>query len=681
MDICLIFIIFAALNLKRKIMRTRIVVLWLWLVTGVAAQEQRPWEQYLNEVMTAEDAGSTAWEETYDLLCDLEQHPLNINHVTREQLEELPFLSAQQVEGIMAYLWRYGRMESKGELTMIRELDYAQRRLLTYFIYIDEQEAADDRLKPPSLKDVAKYTHHELMATGRVPFYERKGDKNGYLGPKYRHWLRYQLTYGDQIKAGLVGAQDAGEPFFANKNKWGYDYYSMYLQLRNMGCLETLVAGNYRVSMGMGLVMNNSFSLGKLATLQNLGRSAYTLRAHSSRSVGSLRGLAATVDIGRTLKLTAFASYSPADATLNKDGTAATILDTDYHRTETEMGKKHNLYSTKAGGSLRYQAHGLRLGMNTLYTHLDRELKPNTSTLYRRHYAQGSDFLNMSLDYGYASSKVALSGETASDRKGHLATINSISLRLSDVASLMALQRFYSYAYCALDAQSFSDGGKVQNESGIYLGITWQPSSALRLSGYTDYAYFAWAKYQVSQSSYSWDNLLQATWQKRQWMLSGRYRLRLRQKDGKDKKTLENRWEHRGRLSADYTGTGGWGAHLQVDGCRMQQEWGAMVSSSLSFSRKWLRLNGGLGYVHTDSYDSRVYLYELGPLYTYSMQQAYGEGVRYWLMTRAQVGKRLMLTAKIGVTDYFDRNTIGSSYQQVDGSSLTDLDLQVRWKL
>ena len=661
-------------------MRTRIIWFWLLLATGAMAQNQRPWEQYLNEVMTVEDAGSTAWEQTYELLCELEQHPLNINHATREQLEELPFLSAQQVEGIMAYLWRYGRMESLGELMMISELDYPQRRLLTYFIYVDEQESANDRQPLPSLRNIAKYGHHELIATGRVPFYERKGDNEGYLGSKYRHWLRYQFTYGDQVKAGIVGAQDAGEPFFANKNKTGYDYYSLYVQLRNIGRVESLVLGNYRVSMGMGLVMNNSFSLGKLTMLQNLGRSTYTLRAHSSRSVSSLFGAASTIDLGRNLKLTAFASYSPADATLNKDGTVSTILDTDYHRTEMEMRKKHNLHLLKTGGSLRYNAHGLRLGVNTLFTHLDRTLKPNTSTLYRRHYPQGSDFLNLSLDYGYATPRWSLSGETATDRKGHLATINTMSLRLSDVASLMLLQRFYSYAYTSLDAQCFSDGGKVQNESGIYLGWTWQPSQTFRLNAYTDYAYFAWARYQVSQSSYSWDNLLQATWQKHNWTLIGRYRFRLRQKDGEDKKTLINQLEHRGRLGIDYAGSHGLTGRLQIDGCRVQEAWGAMVSSSLSYTRQWLRLNAGAGYFHTDNYDSRLYLYENGPLYTYSMTQFYGEGIRYWLMARAVIGKRLMLTAKIGVTDYFDRAVIGSSYQQVDASSLTDLDLQVRWK-
>ena len=646
---------------------------------GISAQEVRPWERYVNEVMTQEDAESETWEETYELLCELEQHPLDINSATREQLEELPFLSAQQVEEMVEYQDRYGPMKTLNELLMIRSLGYAQRRLLTYFIYVGEEQPEGF----PKMKDIVRYGRHELIGTARIPFYERKGDQEGYLGYPYRHWLRYQLTYGDAVKLGFVGAQDAGEPFFTHRNKWGYDYYSLYLQLRNLGRLESLCFGNYRVSMGMGLVMNSEFSLGKVAMLQNMGRVANSLRAHSSRSNSSLQGVAATVNLGKGLKMTAFASYRPMDATLNKDSTAATILTTSYHRTETEMAKKNNMHALKTGGSLRYGRHGLHLGLNTLYVRLDRELKPNTSVLYREYYPQGQEFLNTSLDYGYVSHRLSLSGETALDKSGHLATINSLSLRLSDVLSIMTLQRFYSYAYSSLDAQSYSDGGKVQNESGIYLGLSWQPSSSFRLAAYADYAYFAWAKYQVSQSSYSGDHLLQGSWQHRHWNFFGRYRFRWRQRDNEDKTGLENRFEHRGRLSAEYSGDSGFGSRTQLDGgyCAYGEgEWGAMLSESLSYTYRWLRLNAGFGYFHTDSYDSRVYLYERGPLYTYSMSSFYGEGIRYWLMTRVNIGQRLMLTAKVGVTDYFDRATVGSGYQQVNASSLTDLDVQVRWK-
>ena len=657
-------------------MRTQIVLLFMCFTCIVQAQSGHEWERYLNEVMTAEDAGSVTWEDTYDLLCELEQHPMDINQATREQLEQLPFLSAQQVEEIVEYLYRYGPMKSLGELRMIRSLDDGRRRLLTYFIFIGDrsQETGDSRLTARVL--------NELMATGRIPFYERKGDTGAYQGYPYRHWLRYQLTYGDQLKAGIVGSQDAGEPFFAGKNRLGYDYYSFYLQLNHWRRIETLVLGNFRVSMGMGLILNNSFGLGKVSMLQNMGRPTSTVRAHSSRSSdGYLQGAAATVNITKGLTATGFISYRAMDATLNKDGTAATIVTSGYHRTETELEKKNNLKNTTFGGNVRYQANGYHAGFNLVGTHLNRELKPNTTALYRQYYAQGYDFLNVSADYGYVHHRFSVNGETALNREGALATINSVSLQLGSEWSLMALYRFYSYHYTSLYANSYSDGGSVQNESGIYIGATWQPSPSWKLMAYTDYAYFPWAKYQISQSSHSWDQLLQVSYSKKRWSFGGRYRLRIRQKDNDDKTALVTRTEHRGRLSAEYSSV--WSSRTQVDFGFISfntPEAGLMVSETLGFTHRWLRLNGGLGWFHTDSYNSRVYLYELGPLYSYSFTQFSGEGIRYWLMARANIGSRLMLTAKMGVTNYFDRSTIGSSYQQINRSSQTDLDLQLRWK-
>ena len=663
-------------------MRTQIVLLFMWISWSVQAQSGHEWERYLNEVMTAEDAGSAAWEDTYDLLCELEQHPMDINLAMREQLEQLPFLSAQQVEEIVEYLYRYGPMKSLAELRMIRSLDDSRRRLLTYFIYIGEL----------GTETQYRYAHHELMATGRIPFYERKGDVDGYQGYPYRHWLKYQLTYGDQLKAGIVGSQDAGEPFFAGKNRLGYDYYSIYLQLNRWRWIETLILGNYRVSMGMGLILNNSFGLGKVSMLQNMGRPTSTLRAHSSRSSdGYLQGAAATVRIAKGLTATGFISYRAMDATLNKDGSAATIVTSGYHRTETELEKKNNLKNTTYGGNVHYQANGYHAGLNLVGTHLNRELKPNTAVLYRQHYAQGYDFLNVSADYGYVHHRFSVNGETALNRDGALATINSLSLQLGSEWSLMALYRFYSFRYTSLYANSYSDGGNVQNESGIYIGATWQPSPSWKLMAYTDYAYFPWAKYQISQSSHSWDQLLQLSYTKSRWTFGGRYRLRIRPKDNDDKTALVTRTEHRGRVSAEYSrglqtpdNKGwGWSSRTQVDfgfTSFKDHEKGLMVSETLGFTHRWLRLNGGVGWFHTDSYDSRVYLYELGPLYSYSVTQFSGEGIRYWLMARANINRNLMLTAKLGIINYFDRSTIGSSYQQINRSSQTDLDLQLRWK-
>ena len=339
--------------------------LLLVLSLGAGAQEDESLQTYLREVMTAEDVESSTWEDVYDQLCYLAQHPFDLNTATRSQLEDLPFLSAQQIEEIVDYLYHYGPMKSKGELLMIRSLDEARRKLLGSVCYVGEASS-----KPfPRLREILRDGHHELMASVRIPF-QQKDDTC--LGSPLRHWLRYQFNDGDYLKFGLVGANDAGEPFFADGNRWGYDHYSYYLQLRGL-------------SMGMGLVMNTQTSFGKVALLQTLGRSQTTLRAHASRTENYLQGAAATLRLSRHFSLTGFFSYRPMDATLNKDGTIATILTTSYHRTAGEMAKKHNLEALKTGGSLLYTYHGLQLGLNTVYAHLSRRLKPNTALLYRRH--------------------------------------------------------------------------------------------------------------------------------------------------------------------------------------------------------------------------------------------------------------------------------------------------------
>ena len=658
-------------------MRTLTAIILLLLTLTACGQTERPWDELLAEAMTAEDMEAADWEDTYDMLCELEQQPLNLNTATREELEALPFLSAHQVEDLIEYIYRYGPMKSMNELRMIKTLDLTQTELLRYFTFVE-----DERVEPgfPRLSNILKYGRHETMANVRVPFYQRKGDENGYIGYPYRHWLRYKMSYGDYVKAGFVGSQDAGEPFFADKNKAGYDFYSYYLQIRKLGRIDNAVVGKYKLSTGMGLVLNNSFGLGKLAMLQQLGRNTNIVRPHSSRSQsGFFQGAAATVSLSTQWRLTAFLSYRPLDATLNDDGTISTIVTGGYHRTPTEMEKKNNSHAADAGTHIGYRQGGLHAGATVLYTHFDRQLCPNTKTLYRRYNAQGNNFMNVSADYGYLHPRFALNGEAAVNRDGALATINSLSLQAADGLTVMLLQRFFSYRYTALYARTMTEGGHVQNESAVYLGATWKPRPDLQLQAYTDYAYFAWARYQVSQASHAWDNLLSATYSRGTWTLTGRYRLHLRQRDNETKTALTNYTEHRGRLSLTQ-GSARLTATTQADAVSTGDDWGYMLSETVG--RQWhkLKASAGCGYFNTTGYASRLYVYERSPLYAFSFPAYFGEGMRLMLMVQSSPVSRLTLTAKLGLTRYFDRSTIGTGLQLIDSPMQTDLDLQLRWK-
>ncbi len=655
------------------------------------ALSQPSWEALFREWMTAEDV--SYGEETFELLSALAESKLNLNQVTREELEQLPFLSAQQIEELMAYIDRYKPLRTLNELLMIENLDRDTRHLLKCFVCCDAMAVPSDSL--PSLSSLLKDGRHTLLAIVKIPMYERKGDSKAYLGYPYRHDLRYQFSYRDRIKFGLTGAQDAGEPFFSNKNSWGYDYYSYYFQLRRLGRLEELNLGMYKVQLGMGLVMNTSFRLGKVAILQSLGRSSHVLTAHASRSSASyLRGAAATVRLARYWRLTAFASYRSLDATLNDDDqTARTIVTDGYHRTATELAKKNNTHLADLG--LRLGWKGQKFGgitaanVNVVYSHFDRTLVPyiasgssTVSQLYRRYALAGNNFLNASLDYSYTHHRVSLAGETAVNRDGALAALHTLSYRLTDQWSLMMLHRYYDKRYTAYHAYAFSEGSNVQNEHGLYLGAKWAPSRNTLLQAYLDYVYFPWARYQVSSGSESFDAFVLArSLLYNMVTVEARYRFHLRQRDNDKRTLLMNRYEHRARLRASFPLWSVLTLATQADAVmidnRTARSRGLMVSQFASYQHRWLKLSANVGWFRTDDYDSRLYQYEPSVLYDFSFPMYYGHGLRYALTARADVG-RFVLSAKVGTTNYFDRAVISSGQQQINRSSMTDLLLQLR---
>lgn len=649
---------------------------------ATVAQDPRTWEEEFARMGEQEDMESASWEQMYDELSELHENKLDLNRCTREDLERLPFLSDQQIMDFMEYRDRARRIESVAELRMIASFEARHADLLAQFAAI-YPEITPDTL--PSLSRLLRYGRHELVGMFRYPFNERKGDINGYLGYPYKHWLRYTFTSGRHVRAGLLASQDAGEPFFAGKNSAGYDFYSFYLLFRHIGRIKTLALGRYRLRFGMGLVINNSFGLGKLNTLSMLGRSANHVLAHSSRSEGNyLQGAAATVDLGKGFDFTAFASWRKIDATLNDSAnTVATILRSGYHRTPSEMERRRNTSQTMAGGNINFFRQGFHVGLTGYYTTFSRELCPNLSQRYRHWYPQGSHFWNVGIDYGYTSPRLTIAGETATGVRGSVATINSLSYRLTGALSLMALQRYYPYQYQSIFAESFAEGGAVNDESGIFVGANWSPLRGLSFMAYTDFAYFAWPKYGASESSHSSDHFLQLTWQRRRWNLLMRYRFKAREYDNDEHTGLEWQYLHRGRLALGYTGRQ-WQSRTQLDltySRKSASGTGYMATQVVTWQHRFLRIDVTAGYFHTDDYASRLYVYERGLMYQFSFPAFFGEGLRGALVAMADVGSNCRVVAKVGTTHYFDRQTIGSGLQQIDGNSQTDLELQLRLKL
>lgn len=662
-------------------MRYYITFLLLFLPFMLSAQTGHSWQDYLDRIGQGEDIDRGQLAQLYDDLDELVTTKFDINTCSREDLLRLPFLSELQVMDIMEYRYKVGRMKTYMELYLVPSLDRNTILLLKDFLIFSPVLPSDTI---PSIRKVLKYGKHELAADFKLPFYDRQGDRNGYLGYKYRHWLRYTFNYGQQVKIGLVASQDAGEPFFAGDNSMGYDYYSFYVLLRDIHRLKALAVGRYRLRFGMGLILNNSYGFGKLASLGNLYSSTNCIRGHNSRSEANyLQGLAATVDLGKGLALTTFASYRKIDATLDKDGSSVvSIAQSGYHRTMSEMERRRNTCETLLGGNLHFFSNGIHLGATAFYTRFNRLLAMNIGGKYRRWYPNGQSFWNASVDYGYVSNRLNISGETATGNCRQVATVNTVSYLLNPRLSLIAIQRYYPYQYYSLYSECFSESGDANDESGIFVGAKWQPWRNGQLQAYTDISYFAWPKYGVNEPSHRWDNFVQLAVTGQRWTLTARYRMKMKEVNNNDKTTLATTWTHRGRLAITYS-NGALGLKSQADVSHFTGKGtsnGYMLTESATWEKYWLRLIASCGYFHTSDYEARVYSFEPGMLYSFYYPSFNGNGIRITLNARARLGNNLLVVAKLGSTLYFDRSTISTGLQTIDGSTQTDLEMQVKWK-
>ena len=662
------------------------IVFFLLLLSPVfQAYAETEWEKWLDDIMLDGEYSEASYEELYDNLLDLQRNGININTATRQELESLPFLSEKQVMDILEYIHFHGALKSINELMSIESIDYSTRQLLQEFLYAGDKPEKGF----PSLKNIMTWGKNELSLYTKIPTYERAGDaSNGdYLGYPYKFWARYSFSYAKNVRIGIVASQDAGEPFFSQSNKYGFDQYSGFIQINGLGSVESLIVGRYSVSAGMGLVMNNSFSLGKTAMLQDFGRQRNALRPHTSASEnGYMQGAAATIRLSDAIRLTPFLSYRKTDATLNIDGSISSLIYTGYHRTISELNKKNNTSLTAGGMNARWNLEDFSLGATAVFTHINRPLSPNKSATYKKIYPEGSNFFNASLNYSWLHYPFSVNGETAINANGAIATMNTLGWHLSQYVEVMGIYRFYSFNYYSLYANAFSEGGKTQNESGLYLGVRWQPKYGIDIQAYTDLAYFAWPRYGVSQSSYAIDNVVSASYKTGNWLLSGKYRLHLRQKDSKSVANLSWQTEHRLRISAEWTG-GGWTSRSQLDFTSVSStsessslSQGFMITENIGYDiGKWLIFAGGK-YFNTDGYDSRLYSYERAMPHTFSFPAYYGHGIRYSLVATWSPSPTLQFTSKAGITNYFDRSTISSGQQQINASSACDIEVGMRWR-
>ena len=675
----------------------------------LTAQELNATNQQIIEDLIENLAASSDEELDYtSLFNDLSfyaVHPLNLNTASAEDMEKLHLLNDFQIRSLQKYIKDNGQLLTVYELQYVYGFTEELVQQLLSFITLETEEKPD----PLRMKNTLQYGHHELFVRGQRVMETQKGyvplpdsvlsenpDKTRYLGSPYKIYTRYRFNYGKRVLAGITAEKDAGEEFFKGSNRQGFDFYSAHLQLNNIGPLKSLIVGDYHIQTGQGLTLWSGLSFGKSSNAIAIRKMARGIKRNSSAEENLFfRGMAATFEAGN-FEFTAFLSKKKRDAnftdTLN-DGTLAysSMLTTGYHSTPSEINDEKLLKELAAGGNITYRNKLFRVGFTAVHYRLDGWLQPDDQ-LSRQFAFSGNQLTNIGIDYQTGGEKWQLFGET-SYGNGSVGTITGAMFFPHPKVFFSTFYRNYQRGYAALYSSALSESSENNNEKGLYLGTEIHPGKSWKITAYFDAFAFPWLQYHVSSPARGNECHLQINYDPSALLgMDIRFRRQFKPKNlGATEsvmQTPQNILARKIRYHIHYTITENLVMKDRLEWCCIDKENtgksdGWLIYHDITWKLSRLPFSMAFRYAmfDTDDYDTRIYAYENDALNAFSIPAYYYKGTRTYLLLKYEITKFMDLWLRYAITNYADRNSIGSGLTEIEGNTKSEIKIQLRVRI
>jgi hypothetical protein len=622
-------------------------------------------------------------------------HPIDLNAAKPEQLRELVFLTALQIDNFNKHLLSAGKLHDLLELQGIDGFDTETVARLLPFVTLKITPAINSL----NLHAIRFGGNNELSLRYGQVLEQQKGftDLPGshYLGSPVKLLFRYQYHLNDLIAFSFIGEKDAGEMFLRGNNNKGFDYHSLSLAIYKTGRFDKVVVGDFSMQFGEGLTLWMGTALGRGADVAGVAKNPTGLKTYTSANESAFfRGIGIKYKLLRYLHLYPFVSIRNLDASLTKakNGayTLSAINSSGLHRTATEIAHKNNVRQLVFGSLINLQTSNLNLGFAGYQTHYGHEFirgKPK----YKAYAFQGKDLSNTSFHYSYTFKNSYFFGEAAYSFPGKGALLSGIMASISPTFSAVVVYRNYSREHITFYSQPLGEGSGAVNENGVYAGFHFTPSRKWSLSVYGDLARFPWLRYRVDEPSSSFQLIAQLGYTAGKNLAM---QLKINIKKGeqndtsglpvnpvvhfkKDNLRLGLQWKINPRLTIENRAE----ISFYQKGERAA-ELGMLIYQDVDFRPVSSRVSGGvrLAYFNTPSYDSRIYAYEDDVLNGSGSGLYNGRGIRFYLNSNYRISRQLRIWCKYGVYTYPGLATIGSGLDEIKGSAKSEIRVQLRYQ-
>ncbi|MGQ1889641.1 ComEA family DNA-binding protein [Thermophagus sp. OGC60D27] len=635
----------------------------------------------------ASDYGAEIDEENITPLIEellfLAKNPLNINTADREELERIFFLSDKQIENILFQRYVNGPYLSIYELQAVEGLKIETIKYLEPLIFFG----------PPDKEPSSLTIWGDLFIRGLLQPEKAKGfipneeGETPYAGNRLKWLNRLEINTNKGISAGLIAEKDEGEPIFSKEIKT-FDLLSGYVYYKPKNSwIKEVGMGRFQMSAGQGLAVQSGIPLRKSSLSLSIRNRQSPFRPSLSTSETSgLNGGFLTLK-KENLSFSPFFSIRKRDGRNSSDSCITSLREDGLHRTKTELEQRHNTKEVVSGGRLSYSGKRFKLEAGHLYYNLNHPLCPN-KVPYSQFSFEGKQNQNSWISYIITSKNILFFGEAAFDNFSYSAFYNGFTWNAASGFSLAITQRKIPVKYQAPLAGPLTESSKFSGETGIYTGISWE-LPFFTLSSYFDYFRFDWLQYEIDapSSGFDWMTHIEKSFgQDRTLYIKFRHREKQKNivSNNENAITYQNidqlKGQYRQQLSEQlqFTTLLQW----QYISCEDQREEGHLISQDIKWItlQKKLTLTSRYALFSTSNYATRIYAYEPDVLYSLSVPAYAGKGSRFLLLLNYKMTKNAHVWFRWARWHFYDRDIIGSGYQQILSNKKTNLTLQLRIK-
>lgn len=631
--------------------------------------------------------------ELIELLEELANNPVNINRAGLDELAGVPGLNLQTARAIIAFRETTKPFESTPELLEVDGIGSVTFENIQPFVTVGK--SADLRkdlyLNPRYWTNNSRFetlAGYQQVLTPREG-YSRPDSLGGYLGSpvKYNHRLRYR---SDHISVNLTQDKDPGESLTGPTD---FDYTSWHVAIGDIGLLENLIVGDFRVSYGQGLTLWNGGAFGKSSNIigsaikNDPGIRPYT----SYQETNGFRGVAATV--GRKFQMSGFYSNRGRSASVTEDGFVRFPSSSGFHRTKNESDRRLNLDQETIGGRVRYQTAYAIIGASGYHNLFNQTIEKGTQP-YQLFGFEGRKFSAFGTDIRLNVGTATLFGEMARSSNGSFGGIAGTEIRIIETTDLALAYRNYARDFQSIFGSGFGEQSNPQNESGFFTGIRQQIGSKLELNAFIDFFSTHGPRFRNTRPTSGFDWLARLDFEP---LPKFAVYLQVKAKSwdqefdtldtfGRETLLMGKETRFNTRLHMEYIVHENVRLRTRLDLVQYDETFATTSIGYLMYQdvrvtpSANLTVDARITVFETDNFDSRVFQFENDLLYVMSNAMLFDQGQRSYIVIRYQPSYHFIFRMKAATTLYENRQTIGSGLDQIRGSRKTDLGLQLQVK-